>query len=71
MQSTKLVKQLRERASMSLDEVARLLDVSTRTARAYIHDTNTSMEGIAAIRFSRRDAGYRLEIADARSSTAG
>ena len=65
MQSTKLVKQLRERASLSLDEVARLLDVSTRTARAYIHDTNTSMEGIAAIRFSRRDAGYRLEIADA------
>lgn len=65
MQSTKLVKQLRERASMSLDEVARLLDVSTRTARAYIHDTNASMEGIAQIRFSRRDARYRLEIADA------
>lgn len=65
MQSTKLVHQLSRRASMSLDEIAELLGVSARTARAYIHDTNASLEPAATIRFSRQHAGYRLEVADA------
>lgn len=64
MQSTKLVKRLREQPSMSIDDIASLLDVSARTARAYIHDTNASLGDIAAIRFSRKLAGYRLEVED-------
>ncbi|OUP09529.1 PRD domain-containing protein [Collinsella sp. An2] len=65
MQSTKLVKQLMGCPSMSLDEISELLGVSARTARAYVHDTNASLEGIATIRFSRRASGYRLEVSDA------
>ena len=58
MQSTKLVHQLRSRVSMTLDEIAELLGVSARTARAYIHDTNASLEPAATIHFSRQHAGY-------------
>lgn len=70
MQSIKLVKQLREHTSMSVDEIASLLGVSARTARAYIHDTNASLADVATITFARRRAGYVLEVSDEAGLTA-
>lgn len=70
MQTVELVQYLRDGASVSANALARTFNASVRTVRAHIHEANASLDGVAAIVFSRASRGYRLRVDDERALSA-
>lgn len=61
---TSVVRLIEQNTAMSLATLAESLGVKARTARAYVQHANRSMDGCAAIAWSRSLGGYELKVND-------
>ena len=64
MRTVDVVKALRGGESVAADALAERFDASVRTVRSHIHQANEQLNGIAHIAYSRRRAGYVMEVAN-------